>query len=669
MKTKLYSPNLTVVDSTLIITGKGINATKPTVTITPVVNRSVVWGQTYSVTGQANDGDAIGSDPEIVKHLWIVNGKTVSTISGIESAPSESLSIGWNRITYTAQDNEGVWADTAVDSILLVGLTPTVDSIKFDKGLILRTEANATFRIVASDRDEFAKATVNRGDIKKVEWFSSIGGKIGTTDSLSLSVATTSLALGTHKIWVKVTDDEGDTAVSDTITVPVQNAIGHAIIVAGTAFDETGYFLSNISPNANLAVRRLLDRGFSKEQIYYMNPVGWQAIEGDPYKDSKIVDETSVTKEKFHARLQAIAADIKNDVPLVIYLLGHGNASQQNAKFYLNDTSYIDPVTLNSWLDEFGDLTGNKSYITVILDFCYSGAFQSKLRTALDQNRVIITSSDATHTAYFARSKSFGTAIFNEVYRGKSLKSCFETAQFWSDQNAPGGAKAGPTINVNRNAVNNESVDLDLANNIYIGGSQQLQGLIAEIDSVSVTLNAGSVDLSASVIGDVTTLRCRVVAPDFDPTTGSYATLPTVDFTKDEQTGLFNGSVSEFSQNGDYLLMVEGEDAGGNSLLSQGVSVTIDGVGIALKRVPTQLFFGSVISGGSTQLKFGLPESSPVTINIYDLRGRIVNQLVNGVLNAGYYSMPLDNLNAAGFYITRFVAGNRSMTEKVMIQR
>jgi len=272
-------------------------------------------------------------------------------------------------------------------------------------------------------------------------------------------------------------------------------------------------------------------------------------------------------------------------------------------------------------------------------------------------------------TAYFARGKSFATTIFNEVYRGQNLKTCFESAKLWSEQNAPGGAKANPLINADGNGTFNDAADLAIASTIYIGGSQQLQGLIAEIDSVESSINLGTVMLNVSVKGDVNALRCRMIPATFDPLTELYGDLPLFDLVKDSKTDMFSGAVNNFPAVGDYLLMVEGEDAGSNAILPQGISVNISSTGITLSRKPQQLFFGTANIGGSTQLKFGLPESAPVTINIYDLRGRVINQLVNGVLNAGYYNISLDNLMGAGCYITRFVAGSKSMTEKVMIQR
>ncbi|MBD3241818.1 MAG: hypothetical protein GF331_14615, partial [Chitinivibrionales bacterium] len=132
----LHSPQLAVADSTLRLSGNGIDAEPPVVAITDVAPDTVVWGQTYSVTAEASDGDALGADPQIVSHSWTVDGRLVFSGNGIASAPSESLSIGWNTIIYTAQDNEGVWADTAVDSILLVGLPPAVDTLYAARGLV-----------------------------------------------------------------------------------------------------------------------------------------------------------------------------------------------------------------------------------------------------------------------------------------------------------------------------------------------------------------------------------------------------------------------------------------------------------------------------------------------------------------------------------------------------
>ena len=75
----------------------------------------------------------------------------------------------------------------------------------------------------------------------------------------------------------------------------------------------------------------------------------------------------------------------------------------------------------------------------------------------------------------------------------------------------------------------------------------------------------------------------------------------------------------------------------------------------------------------TTQIKYDLPEDALVTINIYDLMGRIVKNLVNGQKNAGYNSIQWNATNdkgapvSAGLYLCTIHAGEFRQTKKMVL--
>jgi|GEM_PF-220399 len=70
----------------------------------------------------------------------------------------------------------------------------------------------------------------------------------------------------------------------------------------------------------------------------------------------------------------------------------------------------------------------------------------------------------------------------------------------------------------------------------------------------------------------------------------------------------------------------------------------------------------------STTIKYQLPEKSHVTLRIYDVVGREVATLVNGIEDSGYKSVRLDANNlASGIYIYRLQAGNFTMSKKLLL--
>jgi hypothetical protein len=70
----------------------------------------------------------------------------------------------------------------------------------------------------------------------------------------------------------------------------------------------------------------------------------------------------------------------------------------------------------------------------------------------------------------------------------------------------------------------------------------------------------------------------------------------------------------------------------------------------------------------TTTISFTLPEASRVTLNVYDVSGRQVAQLVDGLRDAGQHSVTFDgSALASGVYLYRLTAGANSFTGKLML--
>jgi hypothetical protein len=74
-----------------------------------------------------------------------------------------------------------------------------------------------------------------------------------------------------------------------------------------------------------------------------------------------------------------------------------------------------------------------------------------------------------------------------------------------------------------------------------------------------------------------------------------------------------------------------------------------------------------------TTLRYDLPENAMVNISIYDMMGRIVNNLVNSQQNAGYKSIQWNATNdagspvSAGLYLYMIKAGEFTQTRKMVL--
>jgi hypothetical protein len=73
------------------------------------------------------------------------------------------------------------------------------------------------------------------------------------------------------------------------------------------------------------------------------------------------------------------------------------------------------------------------------------------------------------------------------------------------------------------------------------------------------------------------------------------------------------------------------------------------------------------IRGPAEAVQYGLPEKCNVSLQYFDLKGRLVGTLVNGVQGPGSYTVMSKDLPAAS-YARVFQAGTFSKTETVTVK-
>lgn len=70
----------------------------------------------------------------------------------------------------------------------------------------------------------------------------------------------------------------------------------------------------------------------------------------------------------------------------------------------------------------------------------------------------------------------------------------------------------------------------------------------------------------------------------------------------------------------------------------------------------------------SSTIQFGLPEASVVRLEVFNLLGQKVADLVNVQMTAGYHTVRFDaSALASGIYIYRIQAGSFVQTKKMML--
>jgi hypothetical protein len=70
----------------------------------------------------------------------------------------------------------------------------------------------------------------------------------------------------------------------------------------------------------------------------------------------------------------------------------------------------------------------------------------------------------------------------------------------------------------------------------------------------------------------------------------------------------------------------------------------------------------------STEIRFDLPADSKITLEVYDIQGRMVSQLVNGNMQAGYHRVKWNASDkASGVYFVNMRSGSYAQTQKLML--
>ena len=71
-----------------------------------------------------------------------------------------------------------------------------------------------------------------------------------------------------------------------------------------------------------------------------------------------------------------------------------------------------------------------------------------------------------------------------------------------------------------------------------------------------------------------------------------------------------------------------------------------------------------------TTIDYDVPLDCEIELSIYDLRGRLVEQLISGYINAGYYEIQWNAETAAsGVYFLRMVTTDKAITQKMILMK
>lgn len=91
-----------------------------------------------------------------------------------------------------------------------------------------------------------------------------------------------------------------------------------------------------------------------------------------------------------------------------------------------------------------------------------------------------------------------------------------------------------------------------------------------------------------------------------------------------------------------------------------------DATTVLVSKISTSLSVRKMVDNENVSIRFSNGETQKVTIEIFDLMGRKVSTLFNGILNEGVYNYKVDSLSK-GVYFVKVVAGNENLKERFVI--
>lgn len=202
------------------------------------------------------------------------------------------------------------------------------------------------------------------------------------------------VALPDEGVWKLLTASEKsetfEKANSATIKIEVQgisqDVAGYSILIEGRIYGDSGIDSHNVT--ANYIYKKLLNRGFKEDDIYYFN-----------FNESQNGVDEKPTKEGVLHAIKVWAREKMNESPAPLYIIYVGHGRKETVSLY-PDTIHADELldALNNLESQLNAGAAGEPLV-IILGANRSGSFIDALSKP-GAKRIIITSSDTEEVAY-----------------------------------------------------------------------------------------------------------------------------------------------------------------------------------------------------------------------------------------------------------------------------
>jgi hypothetical protein len=277
-------------------------------------------------------------------------------------------------------------------------------------------------------------------------------------------------------------------AFADSIA---ESSIGRAIIIAASGAHQQNTLFPYTEEMTRRMYRLLKERGYTDNDIVYLNPKTWQDLDGDGV-DDKVVDDALFDSIAALESAFDSATHLQAGQQFVFYLHGHGLPNQLKiTRDYWLPASELRRLVYKVPLDVSQ---------VIILDTGYSGSFFDELKGV--ENRILISSTDDQAMAWNVRSSGFSDSFLDNLRRGDTLWDAFQSAErmIISDPSLFGDQR--PWLDDDGDGLYISSRDGELAKTVFIGKEPEANNISNQAPTAIFTVSPTNGDAPLTVTLD-----------------------------------------------------------------------------------------------------------------------------------------------------------------------
>ncbi len=335
--------------------------------------------------------------------------------------------------------------------------------------------------------------------------------------------------------------------VSNPVTPDLSNSLGQAIIIAAGGAQKSNTLFTYSNDFTQRMYRILKERGFSDDEIHYMNPQP-PDLDNDGYLEDERQDYNFFNPEQeFEEVFAEVSHSLRADQQFILFLHGHARPD------YFQITPHYE-LSAQKLRDLLATLPAGIEQI-IILDSCYSGSFFDDLSGV--ENRVIISSADDSTLAWNTKYASFTDTFLRGLRRAYNLNQAFQAAEEMIINDPSLFRKQRPWLDDNADGEYSFNHDGRHASQIYLGKEGVHAAEPPTIKTVHPPIILAEDETSVSLwvrttqtVEGINQVRAILINPEFSGM--DYDGMET-HFGREEMILIYNPAETRYEKRYDYF--------------------------------------------------------------------------------------------------------------------